>query len=194
MAYNYELDAAKARLQDKLKARYEPGPMRTRLYEVFEEAGQPVKEKKLAWMFYAGMGDVDLHDVPELEINAAETLLKDGIIVPTFDEDFYNVKKIRRLLHFDDVNFGLDENDGIVIFELVKWLPEPDRPDLVIRPDEKYDAAIKKLRQRMDSTLDSNLALVDEKPLQLKGGPLIKPIITDTNRVGIMLRQRGLDV
>ncbi len=93
MAYNYELDAAKARLQDKLKARYEPGPMRTRLYEVFEEAGQPVKEKKLAWMFYAGMGDVDLHDVPELEINAAETLLKDGIIVPTFDEDYYNVKK-----------------------------------------------------------------------------------------------------
>lgn len=194
MSYDFALDASKSDLENKVKVRYEPGPIRHRLYEIFEEAGQPVARQKFAWMYYAGMGDVDLYDANKKDVPAIQTLLKDGILVPTFEEDFYGVKNIRRLMHFDDVNFGLEKNGGIVIFELVKWLSTPDMPDLVIRPDEKYDAVISKLKGRMESSLPSHNALVDETPLQLKGGPLVHPIITDPNRVRVMMRQRGLDV
>lgn len=194
MSYDYKLDAEKARLEDKVKARYEPGPMRPQLNEVFYNHVTGKKEQpKLQWRFYAGMGETDFYDATDDEKTAAKALLSDGVLVKTFEYgSYYN--KATQIKHFDDVNFGLDENGGIVIFELVKWLPEPDRPDLVIRPDEKYDAVIKRLKSRMGSTLHNHAALVDETPLQLKGGPLVKPVVTDPNRVRIMMRQRGLDV
>ncbi len=62
MSYDFALDASKSDLENKVKVRYEPGPIRHRLYEIFEEAGQPVARQKFAWMYYAGMGDVDLYD------------------------------------------------------------------------------------------------------------------------------------
>lgn len=212
MSHDYKLDAEKARLEDKVKARYEPGPMRPQLNEVLyhkkasydpsplhtqtHHHDSPAGSNallKLQWRFYAGMGETDFYDATDDEKTAAKALLSDGVLVKTFEYgSYYN--KATQIKHFDDVNFGLDENGGIVIFELVKWLPEPDRPDLVIRPDEKYDAVIKRLKSRMDTTLHNHAALVDETPLQLKGGPLVKPVVTDPNRVRIMMRQRGLDV
>lgn len=190
MAYDFAADAARQHLQDKLKERYEPGPMRPRLCEVTTpHATTP----KLQWMFNAGMGDISFHDVKKEETAAAKHLLEQGILVRTFEYEHYS-SKYRTIKHFDDVNFGLDANDGIVIFELTKWLPKPYMPDLVIRPDEQYDAALKNLRTRMGFEPSIGKVLIDDTPLQLKGGPLVRPIITDPNRVRIMQRQRGLDV
>ena len=115
MKFDYNLDAAKTLLQDKLKARYEPGPMRPMLCEAFEKG---ITSPKLQWMFYAGMGDVGFHDATDIDTRAAKELIKDGYLVTTFEYDHYSAK-YRTIKHFDDVNFGLEENGGIVIYELV---------------------------------------------------------------------------
>ena len=189
MAYDFAADAARQHLQDKIKERYEPGPMRPRLCEV---TARHATTPKLQWMFNAGMGDIGFHDVTKEETAAAKHLLEQGILVRTFEHEHYS-SKYRTIKHFDDVNFGLDANGGFVIFELTKWLPEPDMPDLVIRPDKEYDAVINRLKGRIDLPYPHGIT-VDDDRLQLKGGPLIQPIITDPNRVRIMQRQRGLDV
>lgn len=188
MSYDFKLHAAKSDLENRLKARYEPGPMRQRLYEVFKVASIPCNPTKFEWMYYAGMGDVALNDASQKEINAAKELLKDGVIVPTFEDNFYDIKDIRRIQHFDDVRFGLDTSDNIIIYDLGPR-DLPDFPDLIIRPDAKHDAAIARLKGRMNTSLPNHAIVIDETPIQLRDGQIIRPLITDPHLADLRIRQ-----
>jgi hypothetical protein len=192
MSYDFEFDATKTRLEDSLKARYEPGSMRPRLYETFNELGAPCDPRKFEWMYYAGMGSVGLHDTTEQVTKAALDLLNAGRIVPTFKESFYGIKDICLIQHFDDVRFGLITSGEIVIYDL---LPKdvPNLPDPVIMPDESHSVAIAKLRERMNYPFPNYAVVIDESPLQLRGGPVIRPLITDPGLAAQRLRQMAFD-
>lgn len=174
----------------KTKAQYEPGPMRNRLYETIEFNGVKPRRPRFEWMYYAGMGDVGLLKVSEPETKAVKELLAQGRLVPTFEEDFYGIQKIRHIQHFDDVKFGLDAQDNILIYDFARRIDIPDMPDPVIRPDGIHDAAIKQIKDRMDFSVASHTVTVDNAPIQLKGGPVVRPIITDARLIELKKRQQ----
>lgn len=182
--------AERQNLLSKTKAQYEPGPMRHRLYEVFEQHGKPLKTPSLEWMYYAGMGDVAMHKASAGESKAAKKLMEEGLLVPTFEHDFYGVQKIRQLQHFDDVKFGIDEQGEILIYDLGHSIDLSEFTDSVIRPDSKHDAAIAAIKRRMNFPVSSHAVCVDEAPIQFRSGPIIRPIITDANLIELKHRQR----
>ncbi len=190
MGNSAESHAARDIVLARTKSQYEPGPMRPRLYEILQSAHKDVASPSYAWMYYAGMGDVALNDVTPVESSAIKELLDSGRLVPTFEEDFYGIKKIRLVQHFDDVNFGLDENDNIIIYDFASRVYLPDNIDPVIRPSEIHSAAIEQIKKRINFSVPSHAITVDKSPIQLHGGPVIRPLITNAHLTELRLRQR----
>lgn len=161
--------------------------MRPRLCEVFAISGQELAVVEYEWMFYAGMGSVDFRPASEDETAAVKDLLPTGAVVPMFEEDAdFGIKSFRRIKHIDDVSFGLTAQDEMILFEMTS--PE-DFPDFVIKPDGRYDKAIAQIKHR----LAYNRAVVDAA-IQLKEGPIVRPIILDQNMIELRKRQRHFDM
>lgn len=169
-------------LLDKIKRQYEPGPMRPCLYEVFAKAGRKLDQPSYEWMFYAGMGDVDMHPAAPEEAVAACALIKECKLVPTFEENFWG-KFIRLVSHFDDVNFGMDDRDKVVMYDLAT---SEGFPDTVVDANEKV---AKKLTDRIDFSIPHHAVKVSERPIRLRNGSVIRPIITDAAQIAIQKRQ-----
>lgn len=185
MPDKYAEERERRSLLNKLKDQYEPGPMREQLFEVRAVDGQPLAKPSYEWMHYAGMGDVDLVETDPEEEVAIKQLLKEGKIVPTLSESFQmGHMTLRRLKHFDDVNFGLDADSSPIIFEygVGKGAVDP-----IIRPDQEYDPVIDQLRRR----LEYGRAKIDSDPIQLHDGPTVWPVHTDQRFFNLRERQQA---
>ena len=64
------------------------------------------KNKKLYWLYYAGMGQTDYHEMPEFEQKVAHEMLSKNI--------FYITDKTQTLPVFDDKGFS-----GEIVFKIV---------------------------------------------------------------------------
>lgn len=173
-----EIDERK--LLTRLRAEREQGAMQPRLYEIFEFNGHKLSETSFEWMYYASM-DVDFHaTTPEVH-SAAKSLLRKGDLVRTFEEEIEGLKKIRRIEHFDDIKFGYDKDDEVIIFN---FSPTSALPDPVIRPDKTHRSAIARVKQM----IESKTALVDQ-PLKLTQGDIVRPIILNAGQMEMRARQ-----
>ena len=189
--YSDKMKDVRENIYNRLLYRHNPGAMRPRLYNTLEEHGKSVNGLKLQWMYYAGMGDVALHDhLQEQEKKAALSLVKDGLLVPTLEENFYDVAKIQQLTPFDDVQWALDSEKSFVIFELSHNEHFPDIPDTVIRPDERHDAAIAELKYRAQFSTSIGKTWVST-PITLKDGTEIHPILTNPKEIELQMRRQG---
>jgi hypothetical protein len=174
-----EIDEHK--LLSRLRSQSEYGPMQPRLYEIFEFNGHKLPDTSFEWMFYAGMGDIGFHAANDTDHSAAKSLLRKGDLVRTFEENIYGMKQIRRIEHFDDVKFGLDQDNEVIIFN---FTPTTAMPDPVVRPDKTHRSAI----ARVKMMLESKTALVDQ-PLKLTQGDVIRPVIHNKGQMEIRTRQ-----
>lgn len=165
-------------LIQKVKDRYEPGSGKPTLVQITREAGFVPESLTLKWMFYAGMGNMDLVDATKNMANAAKDLLEDGTLAPSAPFSYYNLEG-RDIKLIEDLTWGLEANDNIVLYELGST-PETD---IIIRPDAEYDKAIAKIQTR----LTYSKALVDS-PILVKDEQ-IRPIILDENCIKIRMRQ-----
>lgn len=168
------------RLLDSVKHQSEPGAMRRRLYEIIGDTPTPAYE----WMFYAGMGNVDMMPAKEPEVAAVQSLIEEGRLLSTFTESFYGIKTIRLIQHFDDVNFGYKDDDSLVIFRLSS---HEGFADEIITPDKRFDAAINALKMRIEyskTLVDAPITVTDKT-----GNHNIRPIITNTNFIELRSRQ-----
>lgn len=169
------------KLLEKLRGQHLEGrPMRDRLYEIFAHHGNPIKPTSLEWESYAGMGATTYTAVSDSVHSAAKELLRRGHLVRTFEED-YGWKAIRRIEHFDDLKFGYDKDNQIVIFD---FIPSKTMPDPIITPDRMHRSAVARVRQM----IEDGRALVDQ-PLRLSQGDVIRPITTNPNVVETRRRQ-----
>lgn len=175
---------------ERVKAQYEQGPMRSKLCEIFEVTEHTLPQPVYEWMYYAGMGEVAFNDAGKNEPPAIKKLLEQGRLVPTFEDDHYGIKKFRVLQHFDDVKFGVDEDGKLLIYDFMYSADQPDIPDRVIRMDEKYDAVINQLKKRMDFSVPHHAVTIDNAPIRLRGGPVIRPVITDSGLIELRRRQK----
>lgn len=176
-------DIDEYKLLTRLRTQQERGAMQPRLYEIFEFNGHKLPETSFEWMYYAGMGDVAFHAATPEVHSAAKSLLRKGDLVRTFEDDVYGLKKIRRIEHFDDIKFGYDKNDEVIIFN---FSPTTALPDPVIRPDKTHRSAIARVKQM----IESKTALVDQ-PLKLTQGDVIRPVVL--GRSAMEMRQRQMD-
>lgn len=88
------------------------------------------------------MGSTDFMDAqPEIAATAT-ALLDEGKIAPALPFPYHNLL-VQPLKLIEDMNWALDANDDIVLFDLSK-----DRafPDIVIRADAHYDSAIEQIK------------------------------------------------
>ena len=168
-------------LLEKLRSQHLEGrPMRDRLYEIFAYNGNKITPTSLEWEIYAGQGSTTYHAVSENVHSAAKELLRKGHLVRTFEED-YGWKTIRRIEHFDDLKFGYNADNEIVIFD---FIPSDVMPDPIIRPDKMHRSAVARVKQM----IEDKRAFVDQ-PLRLSQGDVIRPITTNPNVVEIRRRQ-----
>ncbi len=176
---------ARSQILNKTKRQYEPGPMRPKLCLMLKETGEKTSSLKLRWMYYAGMGDVDFSPLSKkVEKNAAKQLIKEGYLVPMQKDNIYGVTHFQHLKHFDDVNWGRTKNGDFIIYDLSDNIHQPQWPDMVIRPDAQYDAAIEMLKSRIEYE-----KTWEDAPLTLKDGTRITPILTDESVIKIRKRQ-----
>ena len=168
-------------LLERLRGQHLEGrPMRDRLYEIFAHNGAQIKPTSLEWEANAGMGSTTYYAVSDAVHSAAKELLRKGHLVRTFEED-YGWKAIRRIEHFDDLKFGYDKDDQIIIFD---FIPSDSMPDPIIRPDKMHRSAVARVKQM----IESGRALVDQ-PLRLSQGDIVRPIPTNPNVVETRRRQ-----
>lgn len=168
-------------LLERLRSQHLEGrPMRDRLYEIFEYNGRALSPTALEWEANAGMGNTTYYTVPDNIYSAAKELLRKGQLVRTFEE-YLGWKTVRRIEHFDDLKFGLDNDNQIIIFD---FIPTDTMPDPIIRPDKMHRSAV----DRVKRMIEENRALVDQ-PLCLSQGDIIRPITTNSNIVEIRRRQ-----
>lgn len=182
--FDFAADARRNRLLEKLKRQYEPGPMRPRLCLVYEEGGIMLEQPKLAWEFYAGMGDTALHDLQPEEAQTAQELLQSGKIVPCGTDTIYGQTNFFVIKHFDDVNWGKLQNGELIIYEMAH---HTNFPDTIIHPGPMQEAAVNVLAHRMEYADFADISYSD--PIRLRSGEVIQPIITDRN-VSAMLQRR----
>ena len=170
-------------LLERLRGQHLEGrPMRDRLYEIFAHNGTAIKPTALEWETYAGMGGTTYHGVTDTVYSAAKELLRKGHLVRTFEED-YGWKSIRRIEHFDDLKFGYDKDNQIIIFD---FIPSELMPDPIIRPDKMHRSAVEMVKRM----IAENRAFVDQ-PLRLTQGDIIRPIAVNPNIVETRRRQLG---
>ncbi len=192
MRETFEAMADRIQLLDKTKNQYTAGPMRPRLYEVFEEEGKTLETPTFEWMVYAGMGNVELMPASAEEQASAKELIATGEIVPTFEEDFFGFKKIRLIQHFDDVKFGVDEDNNIVIYDFTHEIEAPIPPDPVLSfLEARHTPAVELLMKRLDFSVPHHAVAIDSDPIQLQGGPMVKPFILNADMIAIRYRQRA---
>lgn len=179
-AYKHQQD-----ILNKVKWQYEPGTMRRTLCEIFKEHGQILAEPVHKWQISTGgFGGLEFIPTTDDENLAIKELRESGRILPTFEDDIYGIG-YRYIHHFDDVRFGMDKDERIIIFDLSQRADMPE--DLVIRPDEAHKAAIERIRKNIEA--QNNSIYVDPNPIQLRGGPTIHPIVTDRSQIELRKRQ-----
>lgn len=181
------------RLLDKLKDQYTGGPIRPLLYQILPTGGLELPGGPLSyqWMYYAGMGDTALHPIHPEQARVVIKLISEGRLVPTFEEDFYDAR-IRRIEHFDDVKFGLDEEDRIVAYDFALNAPGENNPDPLLTTDKIHPGAIKRITSRMDFSIAAHAITADPDAIRLVGGPTIRPILTDAKLIETRRRQIAL--
>jgi hypothetical protein len=133
------------------------------------------------------MGDCMLLDIEKGEDTAARQLKKEGYLVPTWNDDLYDVDHFQELTHFDDVQWARDAKGKLIIYRFVKLLDRPDAPDAIIHLRQQHDAAVKALKSRIHYK-----KTMEDAPITLKGYGVVTPILT--NAAQIALRQRQLTV
>ncbi|MBU6235698.1 MAG: hypothetical protein KGQ41_07615 [Alphaproteobacteria bacterium] len=174
-------------LLSRTKEQYEPGAMRPRLCEVFKINSKVLDKPAVSWLYYAGMGDVDVSDASQADLPVIAKLRSEGYLVPTWADNIYGVKHYRLLTHFDDVNWGRDQTGRIVIYNFNQNDLHPEIPDPVIVPDASHATAIKQLEHRMQygKTMDDDAVI-------LRDGSRITPILTDRRVIDMRRRQKGI--
>lgn len=165
-------------LLNKLKDRYHAGFSASSLVRTTQ--GRDESTMKLQWMFSAGMGNTDFMDAKPEVVTIAHELLKEGKLAPAIPFPYYNLH-VQPLKLVEDLNWALDKSDSIVLFELSR---DRTLPDLVIRPDAQYDAAIEQVRKR----LQYNTAMIDE-PIRVSSGEQLRPVLMGHNAIDIRQRQ-----
>lgn len=163
------------------KAQYEPGPMRPRLVEVFAQAGAPLEAPKLAWIAYAGMGMSDMHDASAVDAAVAQTLIRDGRLVPTFEDNFFGSYDYLELTHFDDIQWARDSKGQLLIYRI------NSTGDDVLRLTERHAAAVKELENRT-----AYKKTYEDEPFMLNGTGSVTPILTDARQIALRVRRHGL--
>jgi len=173
-----EAEDARDNLLCRIKKQYQAGPMAPRLVVVTGIDGIVAPDMRLQWEYYAGMGDTDLHDLSPREAKAANELVEQGYIVPTFDSSITPGWTTKLYEHFDDVNWGYNQDGVTVIYDLLN-----NRGVLTL--DESHTPAIEELHRRIEyvKTMMDQAIVVE--------GQKISPILTDRNFIN--LRKLQLD-
>jgi len=168
-------------LLNTVKEQLPTGKMRPRLCRFEKDS----KNSAYMWEVSAGsLGGLTPLPVKPGEKEAAEQLLGQGLLVPTISQKINDTTTWRLIQHFDDVRFGYDANNAIVIFKLAY---EGDGRDLVIKTDTLCTPAIGRLKLR----IDNGTALVDS-PIETTDGRTIHPILLDPQAIELRRRQNVL--
>lgn len=163
----------------RIKQRYAPGPALPTLVLVRAQDHNRSEEMKIGWQHYAGMGNYEIREANATQRKAAEQLFKKGDIAPTRLSTHYN-DIVSPLKLLEDLNWGLDANDGIIQYELQGGA---NRQDIVLRDDRTFGPAINAIRTRLGyghAAIDSPIRIQDQ---------VIRPIILDRQYALIRARQ-----
>ena len=178
-------------LANSLKDQYDSAGGRPRLCQSWDSGDETRETMTYRWFGSGGQGFPAFHDAqPEVAQHARE-LLAEGTIAPGFINGFHGMFQTRSLKILEDLNWGMDENNSLVLFEFAFTPKYPDRvlrvEDAdVIRHDDAYTGAIKQIRNRLNykhATIDT--------PLSLSDGTIIKPLILDRRMIPVRDRQNA---
>ncbi len=147
------------------------------LCEVFERSGKKLEQPSYEWMY--AHGESPLHKTSYDETVIIRKYLESGEIIQTFEGYAYSSAAVfHQIQHIDNVKFGMrEDNGGIVLYELTDQnVTQANLTDSFIDMQEAHIPAI----TRIDEQLSEQSLTVEDTAIQLRGGPIIRPIISHT--------------
>ena len=197
MRQDLESITSRSHLLDNLKNRYDSGAGRPLLCQTSDNKTFRAPSLRYEWLGSSGQGGTSFLTANEQVVTAAEELLSIGILAPglvtAHPETSYRPIKL-----LEDLKWGLDENNGIVLYELAPTQNLPDRihpfgKGPVIRADKTYEAAL----MEIDKRLEYGKAIKDALPIILNGAGnkniVAYPIMFDRQAIEIRKRQKDFN-